>query len=141
MRNSLCLVAFLALYAVSIVSVSTPVMAQNQNEDVISRGKDDFYWSCLPCHGEKGRGDGVMSSILKKPPADLTQIAKNNGGKFPFWTIFNVVAGRETVPGHETLQMPNYWERYWGEQAEKGFLPPDIRILLLTHFVESIQEK
>lgn len=110
-----------------------------QKAEILSRASDDYYWSCLPCHGESGKGDGSMASILVKPPADLTQIAKSNGGKFPFWKVFEIVSGQSKVIGHETLQMPNYWSRYRSDDVKPGFLPAEIRVLLLTHYLESKQ--
>lgn len=139
MRARFCVAALFALSVSLAPFFVAPASAQQK--EIYNRGKDDYYWSCLPCHGETGKGDGVMSKILVKPPADLTQLSKKNGGSFPFWTVYNIIAGRDKVPGHETLQMPDYWERFWVEEKEKGYLPSEIRILLLTHYLESIQEK
>jgi hypothetical protein len=37
--------------------------------------------------------------------------------------------------------MPDFWRRFSGDEKEWGFLPPHVRVLELTHYVESLQEK
>lgn len=111
------------------------------DEQVIGEGKSDYEWQCSACHGPDGKGDGPMANMLVKRPADLTAIAKANGGKFPFWRVYRVIAGKTHVPGHETFQMPDFWKRFSGDEKEWGFLPPHVRVLELTHYIESIQEK
>jgi mono/diheme cytochrome c family protein len=117
-------------------------LAQDKpDEQVIGEGKSDFEWHCSACHGESGKGDGPMAKMLIKPPANLTVLAKDNGGKFPFWHVYRIIAGKDPVPGHETFQMPDFWKRFRGDEKEWKFLPPHVRILELTHYIESIQEK
>src|ERR1035438_4347192 len=44
---------------------------------------DDLYKEfCAVCHGTDGRGGGPAASALKTAPSDLTQFAKQHGGKF-----------------------------------------------------------
>ncbi len=118
-----------------------PALAQDDPEEqVIAEGKSDFEWHCAACHGESGKGDGPMAKMLIKPPTDLTALAKANGGKFPFWRVYNIIAGKAHVHGHETFQMPDFWKRFGGDEKEWGFLPPHVRVLELTHYVESLQE-
>ena len=45
-------------------------------------GKDLYKAYCEQCHGAGGNGDGPAVANLKKPPADLTQLAARNNGKF-----------------------------------------------------------
>jgi hypothetical protein len=45
-------------------------------------GKDLYKAYCEQCHGAGGKGDGPAAASLKKPPADLTQLAARNNGKF-----------------------------------------------------------
>lgn len=111
------------------------------DEDVLGQGKSDFQWHCTLCHGSAGKGGGPMAKMLIKRPADLTTIAKRNSGTFPFWEVYRIISGKEEVPGHETFQMPNFWRRFNRDEKEWGFLPPQVRILMLTHYVESLQEK
>lgn len=114
---------------------------QGPDTQVISDGKGDYEWQCASCHGPGGKGDGPMAKILVTPPTDLTTIAKKNGGVFPFWRIYRVISGKTKVPGHEAFQMPDFWKRFSGQAWEFGLLPPHVRILELTHYVESLQQK
>ena len=43
---------------------------------------------------------------MNPPPPDLTQLAKKNGGKFPFEEVVDTIDGRKDIPSHERLQMP-----------------------------------
>ena len=46
-------------------------------------GKEMYTSYCAVCHGTDGKGGGPAASALKTPPADLTLLSKNNGGKYP----------------------------------------------------------
>lgn len=128
--------------AAAFFGASAGALAQDAPDpQVISEGKADYEWQCDACHGPGGKGDGPMAKMLVKPPTDLTAIARANGGIFPFWRVYRIVAGKTDVPGHETFQMPDFWKRFRGQETEFGLLPPHVRVLELTHYLESIQEK
>ena len=131
----------LALAPALVAGAPAPLAAQEApDSQVVSDGKDDFEWHCSACHGANGKGDGPLAKILVKPPTDLTSIAKTNGGVFPFWRVYHIIAGKNAVPGHETFQMPDFWRRFSGDEKAFGFLPPHVRVLLLTHYVETMQK-
>ncbi len=46
----------------------------------------DYQNYCADCHGLGGKGDGPsrLTIPMNPPPTDLTQMAKKNGGQFPF---------------------------------------------------------
>ena len=48
-------------------------------------------------------------------------MAKANGGEFPFWRVFNIVAGDTPVTGHDTTQMPLYSQRMRSQELGSGF--------------------
>jgi hypothetical protein len=84
-----------------------------------------------------------MSDLLKKPPADLTQLGKKNNSQYPFWRVYRVIDGREDVVSHGPRAMPIWGSRFL---AQEGGSPLDEhavlgRILALVYYVESIQEK
>ena len=140
-RIPVCVRAVFLGAALLLGSAATALAQDRPDEQVIGEGKSDFSWHCSACHGDSGKGDGVMAKMLIKPPADLTAIAKANGGTFPFWRVYRIIAGKAQVPGHETFQMPDFWRRFRGDEKEWGFLPPHVRVLELAHYVESIQKK
>jgi mono/diheme cytochrome c family protein len=125
-----------------IVFASTPLAAAGGRTQaaVFNDGKQEFEENCVACHGRDGTGKGELGVKLVKPPKDLTAIAKANGGEFPFWRVFDIVAGDTDVPGHETFQMPLYSQRMRGQEAA-GLPPAHVRVLELTHYLESIQRK
>jgi mono/diheme cytochrome c family protein len=139
-RIPACIVA-VSLAAGLLYAAGAAAQEAAPDESVLGEGKSDFEWQCSSCHGPDGKGDGPMAKMLIKPPANLTVIAKANGGVFPFWRVYQTIAGKAPVPGHETFQMPDFWKRFRGDEKEWGFLPPHVRILELTHYIESVQEK
>jgi hypothetical protein len=71
----------------------------------------------------------------------LTRIAKRNGGAFPFWKVYGIVAGEAPVRAHDLSPMPMWAQRFRAEEETRYAAPAHVRILLLTHYLESIQEK
>jgi len=51
-----------------------------------SSGKEMFDTYCAVCHGKDTKGNGPAAGAMKTPPADLTTLAKGNGGKYPATT-------------------------------------------------------
>jgi len=111
-----------------------------ERDRVIAEGADDYKAYCSACHGPKGQGKGEMAPILVKPATDLTQLADRRG-RFPFWRVYNIIAGNEPVAGHDTFQMPQFSTRLRKDDHKPGYHPAHIRILLLTHYIDSLQRQ
>jgi hypothetical protein len=45
----------------------------------------------------KAHGDGPLASFLKRPPTDLTALAKAHGGVFPADLVARIRDGREPI--------------------------------------------
>ena len=73
-------------------------------------GKEEFESKCATCHGLSGKGDGPQSTVTK--PADLTVLAKNNGGVFPAQRVYEIIDGRREVAAHGPRTMP-VWGRFF----------------------------
>lgn len=103
-------------------------------------GKDMFKAYCASCHGEGGKGDGPAAPALTTPPADLTMLAKKNGGKFPEARVASILKGQATVTAHGNGDMP-----VWGPLLRKishgGTAEVQQRVANLTHYIESLQVK
>src|SRR6516225_8570293 len=76
------------MLAATTVAFSTPAWAQGNNV-----GKMEYQSSCAACHGMDAKGDGPVSKELKTRPADLTVLAKNNNGVFPYDTVYQMIDG------------------------------------------------
>jgi mono/diheme cytochrome c family protein len=135
---SLRVATFFSFCLALALSGGLPVAWGGQDE-VVADGRADFELHCQACHGAGGRGDGPMAALLVVPPSDLTAIAAANDGAFPFWRVYAQIEGKSPVKGHETFQMPIFGERLERDVGRPGFLAPHLRVLLLTHFVESLQ--
>ena len=96
-------------------------------------GRDTFLRYCASCHGPEGHGDGWLAASLATQPADLTQIAKRNGGRFDERAVMETIDGRRAVAQHGPRDMP-----VWGvvfEDEERGEPYPSYQALLKSHFL------
>ena len=126
-----------AILAVSATLLSAPAIAGDQTP--IVSGEDEFMWNCAECHGFGGRGDGPLAEALVTKPADLTQIAKNNLGVYPADLVFAMISGRQGVMGHQSFQMPRFWQRFQQTEGERGFDKPEVRIKAIVDYLATIQ--
>jgi mono/diheme cytochrome c family protein len=126
--------AFLLAFVLAWVAV--PALAETK--DPVTAGQAEYRRSCAVCHGEDGYGDGLLASGLKKSPDNLTLLAKQNGGVFPFLKVIAVIDGRIEVLYHGRREMP-----LWGDRFSRRDNPTvaKARILDLTLYLESIQTK
>lgn len=98
--------------------------------------------NCASCHGGDGRGGGPASSGLSPRPADLTVLARANGGQFPTARALSYIYG-DPEQGHLARVMP----QFGGAMADDlvplevdGVLTPTPRVLAgLLAYLESIQ--
>jgi mono/diheme cytochrome c family protein len=132
-------VASLVLAVLLVMSLPRAAAADGARAAVLADGKQEFQEACVSCHGADGKGGGPLASKLVKPPKDLTAIAAANNGVFPFWRVFSIVAGETAVEGHATHQMPDFYASLKTQDPKPGYLPAHVRLLELTHYLESIQ--
>jgi len=128
----------------TIVGFSACASAQD-----IAEGKMQYQSSCAACHGIDAKGNGPVSKELKTLPADLTVLAKNNNGVFPYDTVYQMIDGRNsTVVAHGTREMPiwGFAFQYRGGPVGEIHAPPpaskeevDQRINHLVDYIKSIQ--
>jgi mono/diheme cytochrome c family protein len=130
---------FLAVFTIALLAVPVPALAQQ-----MGYGQAEFLNSCAMCHGPEGSGDGEFAINLSTQPADLTQLARKNGGEFPFAKVFGIIDGRFIVEGHEGRDMPR-WSRLFLQEDLEAYSPDEAeavtreRVRQLTLHVETLQ--
>ncbi|HEY1241323.1 MAG TPA: c-type cytochrome [Bryobacteraceae bacterium] len=132
------------LKAVTIALVLCGAMAAQQIKKVAVQptlagdGPAMFKEYCATCHGVEGRGNGPAMNATKKRPADLTQLARKNGGTFPDVHVMNYITGYDVVAAHGTRDMP-----VWGTLFRS--LDPDsegvakLRVKVLAEYIKTLQ--
>src|ERR1039458_2371713 len=96
-----------------------------------TNGKQMYVNYCAPCHGVDGRGQGPVAAALKKQPADLALMSKNNGGKFPSTHIMSVLEFGAVNPSHGSAEMP-VWGPMLGNMDTTG-AEPNVRALRISN--------
>lgn len=79
------------------------------NTEVLKDAKVLYLSYCTPCHGSKGRGDGVAAAALHPKPADHTSatVQDQSDGAL-YWMM---TAGRNSMPSYKTvLSDKQRWE-------------------------------
>ena len=133
---------------IALISLSANALALERSDIKLDIGKMEYDSACAVCHGLTGKGDGPLKSQLTKPVPDLTVLAKNNKGIFPFDRVYQIIDGRQEVKAHGPREMP-VWGRAFNTETSIYFdnYPPQdsesavrSRILALTEYLYRLQE-
>ncbi len=135
--------------AALVCAVALLCVAQDQGKEVKhvpakmtspASGQEMFNSYCASCHGKDAKGDGPAASALNTPPADLTQLAKKNDGKYPEMKVTSVLRGEAKVVAHGTQEMPVWGPVFW--HMSQGH-PAEVqqRIANLNNYIKSLQAK
>ena len=117
----------------------TPKIKYAPPENVsAANGAEMFRAYCSVCHGPDGRGGGPAADALKKRPADLTQLSRKNGGKFPAGHISNVIQGADVMAAHGSRDMP-IWGTVFRTLGDGATVK--IRVDNLTAYLQSLQRQ
>ena len=104
--------------ALPIAAILFAANALVQAQD-LDNGRTEFLSKCAECHGADGKGASPTTSKLKRKPADLTALARNNNGVFSAAAIAAIVDGRGPI-WHRRLEMPIWGCRQGPPPAGKG---------------------
>jgi len=147
-RNKVIMIFAALMLAVNLVSAQDK--SQGSSEKTIQHstikttspasGKEMFKAYCAVCHGVEGKGDGPAASALKIPPANLTLLSKNNGGKFPAMKVNSTIRGTADLPAHGSKDMPVWGPLFWG-MSHGHDSEVEQRVANLTRYIETLQEK
>jgi mono/diheme cytochrome c family protein len=143
-RYSICLIAMSV-----VCGMISPAQTQGSKSTVKheaapmtspSSGKEMFMSYCASCHGKDAKGDGPAAAALKQLPADLTTLAKRNGGKYPTDKVTSVLRGQDKLIAHGDQEMPVWGPVFW--RLSQGHEEQvTLRIANLNKYLESLQAK
>ena len=129
-----------ALVIAALLSMPAAASAQETGQmKQTTTGGEVFRTYCATCHGTSARGDGPLAASMRRKPANLTEIAKRNGGAFPSELVFRTIDGRQPVRGHGGPDMP-----VWGDAFTRSREAGDADrvkavIQSLVDYLESVQ--
>jgi mono/diheme cytochrome c family protein len=109
-------------------------------EDQAEPGQETYMSYCAACHGRTAQGDGPLSGDLPIRPANLTVLAAQNNGVFPYSEVMAQIHG---YPGQFHV-MPEFGPLLEGPTVmwrdETGTEVETPRALLeLAQYLETLQ--
>lgn len=109
---------------------------------VLTVGKYDYDEYCAHCHGKTGQGDGEVARALQFSASNLSQLQKQNNGKYPFWRVFRIIDGRDSLEAHGR-EMPVWGRVFQSREGQHPVIEADIvgRILSLNFYLQTLQAK
>jgi len=92
---------------------------------------------CASCHGANGSGKGPVASTLKHGAADITLLARNNGGRFPSEQVEQILGMNPGAEAHGSKEMPVWGNVFRAEREPRTTVLQ--RISNLTNYLKSLQ--
>lgn len=141
-RCSICLIAMVVASAMISAGQEAKPTVKHEAAPMTSpsSGKEMFVSYCASCHGKDAKGDGPAATALKQLPADLTMLAKRNGGKYPADKVTSVLRGQANLMAHGDQEMPVWGPVFW-RMSQGHEEQVQMRIANLNKYVESLQQK
>lgn len=134
--------------AAAILLGAAPIVAARAAENTdaeaasLALGEALFKERCASCHGVDATGNGPAADALKVPPANLTEISKRSGGKFPAAHIVEVITYGGNIKAHGSGPMP-VWGLVFSQEGGRGKIGAARSrqaIIGLKRYLESIQK-
>lgn len=138
--------SFVMIFAMTSMMVAQKV-EENENKRIQhttmratnpASGREMFTNYCAACHGLDGKGSGPAASALKTAPADLTSLAKKNGGKFPEAHVSSVIRGESGLSAHGSREMP-IWGKLFLQASGGNRTEVQQRVANLVQYLKSMQ--
>lgn len=128
-----------SVFLVLVIVVPLVLASQPTKVDtaLAYNGEATFRTYCSSCHGKSARGDGPLAKDLKVPPANLTELAKRNGGEFPYSMVLSTIEHGRDVRGHGTEDMPAWGGAF--EMTSESEAGAKKKMNELVHYLWSLQ--
>lgn len=128
--------------AVSLLApvAASPAAAQDTGRQRVTGG-EIYRTYCATCHGATGRGDGPLADSMRRKPADLTEIARRNGGEYPSEVVYRTIDGKQPIRGHGGPDMPVWGDAFARSRDGGDAATVKERIDTLVDFVRTLQVK
>ena len=139
-RVIVLIIANAALFGVLSAQSPTSIKNVPLSPTSAADGRQMFATYCAVCHGSDGKGQGPAASALKAAPADLTQLAAKNQGKFPEVQVANTLSATSAISAHGSEEMP-IWGQLFKSLGTGSNGTVQLRIANLTSYVKSLQAK
>lgn len=124
---------------------STLFTAVGVNAETSEWIKADYDNYCAVCHGLDGTGNGPMADQLKGKPSDLTVLANNSGGTFPYSRVYRTIDGtyeEGSLRAHGSKEMPIWGDVFRRKAAsENRYMESKGRMMAIIQYIESMQKK
>ncbi len=138
--RSIALLLILLLTFAGVTASAQNVKKVSVTPTSVSSGVEMFKTYCASCHGTDGKGGGPAAAALAKPPANLTELSKRNGGKFPSIKVYGAIKGDTSTAAHGSKDMP-VWGSVFQSLSHGDQGQVQLRITNLTEYIQSIQVK
>ncbi|MEQ6201716.1 cytochrome c [Sulfitobacter sp. HNIBRBA2951] len=130
----------LSIFPVLVVLAGLSACTTSQPTD---RGAQLYAANCVVCHGRTATGDGPMAASLTPRPANLTLLARSNGGVFPADDVIAQIYGYSGR--HQLGGMPDFGTDLAGPTVDwtsaTGEVIDTPRSLIdLVRYLEGIQQ-
>jgi len=127
----------LLLFPQMALAQTKVVKEVNAQPSMAYTGAELWKQYCAVCHGTDGRGNGPAAGALVMRPNDITQLTKQNSGKYPQGRVRDVIVGEQSVPAHGTKEMPMWGDVFRSISPNESF--KEMRITNLVLYIQSIQ--
>ncbi len=123
--------------------LTTGLAAANGQDDggVEMSGPALFKSYCASCHGADAKGDGPVAHLLAYRPADLTQVAARDRGRFDRRKVHRIIDGRDPVKGRGGPDMPLWGDAFKLAGGSYSDAEVDQRIESLVEYLEALQPR
>ena len=130
------MVTLVAFAATAVYAQAKQIKVENAKPTDTFKGDDLYRQFCAVCHGPDGKGNGPAASALKVRATDLTQLSRQNNGKFPALHVKNILNGVASVAAHGNFEMPTWGDTF---KSTANTTAGPMRIDALVEYLQKIQ--